>query len=83
MVIGIVLIASIFVSVFLTGDSERGIVRYRGGYCLRFLIGVSLIVFGNVTMDIATRKPIDDDATPTLYSIENPHDPSAEERTHP
>ena len=71
MVVGIVLIASIFVSVFISWDSDRGIERDIGGYFLRFLAGMSLIVFGNVTRDIATRKPNDketseEEAVPTL-----------------
>jgi hypothetical protein len=89
MVVGIVLISSIFVSVFLSWDSDRGIEREVGGYFLRFLAGMSLIVFGNVTRDIATRKPNEDQArdedfqqeendeveiSPTLYSIANPFD---------
>ena len=89
MVVGIVLIASIFVSVFLSWDTNRGIEREVGGYFLRFLAGMSLIVFGNVTRDIATRKPTENETndegfrqdenyeeelTPTLYSIENPFD---------
>ena len=82
MVVGIVLIASIFVSLFLSWDSDRGIDRDIGVYFLRFLAGVSLIVFGNVTRDIATRKPSDkepaeDDSIPTLYAIENPFDSNA------
>jgi len=82
MVVGIVLIASIFISVFLSWDSERGVERYLGSYFLRFLAGVSLIVFGNVTRDIATRKPSDEETTPTLYSIENPYESSSDENTH-
>lgn len=89
MVVGIVLVASIFVSIFLSWNSDRGIEREFGGYFLRFLAGMSLIVFGNVTRDIATRKlheeeTTDEDfdqtevyegeVTPTLYAIENPFD---------
>jgi hypothetical protein len=84
MVVGIVLIASIFVSVFISWDSDRGIEREIGGYFLRFLAGMSLIVFGNVTRDIATRKPNDketseEEAVPTLYTIENPFDSKSED----
>jgi hypothetical protein len=84
MVVGIVLIASIFVSVFISWDSDRGIERDIGGYFLRFLAGMSLIVFGNVTRDIATRKPNDKKPTeeeggPTLYTIENPFDSKSDD----
>lgn len=79
MVGGIVLIASIFVSVFLSWGADRGIERDIGGYFLRFLAGMSLIVFGNVTRDIATRKPSEDEPTPTLYTIENPFESNANE----
>ena len=86
MVVGIVLIASIFVSVFLSWDSDRGIERDIGGYFLRFLAGMSLIVFGNVTRDIATRKPdekqpSDEESVPTLYTIDNPFDSRSDEVT--
>jgi hypothetical protein len=45
---------------------------------------MSLIVFGNVTRDIATRKPNDketseEEAVPTLYTIENPFDSKSED----
>lgn len=86
MVVGIVLIASIFVSVFLSWDSDRGIERDIGGYFLRFLAGMSLIVFGNVTRDIATRKPDEketsaEEVVPTLYTIDNPFDSKSDEVT--
>jgi hypothetical protein len=67
MVVGIVLIASIFVSVFISWDSDRGIERDIGSYFLRFLAGMSLIVFGNVTRDIATRKPGDKESDDKVH----------------
>lgn len=79
MVVGIVLIASIFASAYLAWGADRGIERDIGSYFLRFLAGMSLIVFGNVTRDIATRKPNEEESTPTLYTIENPFDSQSDD----
>ncbi|XZE19931.1 hypothetical protein SH449x_005262 [Pirellulaceae bacterium SH449] len=64
MVTGIVLVASIFVSVYIYWGSERGFERNVETYFVRFLMGVSLIIFGNITRDIATRRPQQEEKGP-------------------
>lgn len=64
MVAGIVLVSSVFFSIYISWGSQHKFERNLGTFFVRFVLGVSLIIFGNITRDVATRKPQQEEKGP-------------------